>query len=135
MKVERASYYYATVHDEPGEAYRLLSSLAEGGVQLLAFSAIPMGEERTQLMLFPESAQRLARAAEERGLELRGPENALLCRGDDRLGALADIHRQLYDAKINVYASSGVTADCGRFGYVVYVRAEQFEEAARVLGI
>jgi hypothetical protein len=135
MKVQRATYYYATVHDEPGEAYRLLSTLAESGVHLLAFSAIPMGGDRTQLMLFPESVARLAEAAANRGLDLTGPENALLCRGDDGLGAFADIHRRLCDADVNVYASSGVTADCGRFGYVLYVRADQFEEAARVLGI
>jgi hypothetical protein len=33
-----------------------------------------------------------------------------------------------------VYASSGVTAECGRFGYVVYVKDQDFETALNVLG-
>jgi hypothetical protein len=135
MRVQRAAYFYATVRDEPGEAYRLLSRLADAGVHLLAFSAIPVGGEQTQIMLFPQSPERLAEAAEKFNFGLTGPEHALLCRGDDGLGAFADIHRQLADADINVYSSSGVTADCGRFGYVLYVRSDQFEDAARALGI
>ena len=34
-------YFYATVMDEPGEAYRVLSALADRGVNLLAFTAVP----------------------------------------------------------------------------------------------
>ena len=29
--------------------------------------------------------------------------------GDDELGALAEIHQQLFRADVNIYASSGVT--------------------------
>ena len=135
MKIQRVTYFHATVQDEPGEAYRLLSSLADAGVNLLAFSAIPVGPERTQLMLFPDHPDTLARAAESAGIVLTGPERALLCRGDDRLGALAEVHQRLADASVNVYASSVVTADCGRFGYVLYVKADQFETAAQALGV
>jgi hypothetical protein len=48
--------------------------------------------------------------------------------------SLIEIHRKLFDANINIYASSGVTADCGRFGYLVHVKEEDFERAAMVLG-
>jgi hypothetical protein len=34
-----------------------------------------------------------------------------------------------------VYASTGVTDGRGAFGYVVYVREDQFEKAAEALGI
>ncbi len=135
MNIQRVTYFHATVQEEPGEAYRLLSSLADAGVNLLAFTAIPVGPEHTQLMLFPDHSETLARAAERAGIALTGPERALLCRGDERLGAIAEVHRRLADASVNVYASSGVTADCGRFGYVLYVKAEQFERAAQVLGL
>jgi hypothetical protein len=135
VHIRRVSYYQASVKDKPGEAYKLLEQLASSGVNLLGFNAIPVGTEFTQLVLFPENEGLLVKTAEQNGIVLSGPEHALLCRGDDRLGAFADIHRQLYDAHINVYASSGVTADCGRFGYLVYVKADQFEDAARVLGV
>lgn len=128
-----ADYYHAMVKDRPGAAYELLSQLAESGVSLMAFNAIPMGSDHTQLVLFPVSSSRLAKAAEDSGVALTGPRHAFIIRGDDKLGALVEIHRKLYDANINVYASGGVTADCGRFGYVLYVREEDFEHAAGVL--
>jgi hypothetical protein len=128
-----ADYYHAMVKDRPGAAYELLSQLAETGVSLMAFNAIPMGSDHTQLVLFPVSPSRLAKAAEQAGISLSGPHHALVVRGDDKLGALVEIHRKLYDANINVFASGGITADCGRFGYVLYVKEEDFERAASVL--
>lgn len=133
--IQRVEYFYATVRDRPGEAYGMLSHLASGGVNLLAFSAVPTGHLATQLAIFPERSDVLVRAAARTGLTLSGPEHALLIQGDDELGALAEIHRKLADARVNVYASSGVTDGRGRFGYVVYVRPEDFEDAARALGV
>ena len=36
---------------------------------------------------------------------------------------------------MDIYASSGVTDGRGSFGYLVYVREEQFEKAASALGV
>jgi len=135
VNIKRVSYFHTTIQARHDEAYGLLTSLADSGVNLLAFSATPVGDEHTQLMIFPESVTALAAAAEKAGLSLTGPEHALLCRGDDKLAALVDIHRRLSEADVHVFSSSGVTADCGRFGYVVYVKAGEFEDAARALGI
>jgi hypothetical protein len=134
-KIRRATYFHATVKDEPGEAYRLLALLAASNVNLLAFNAIPMGHDHTQLMLFPEHVELLARVAPEKGIILSGPHPAFLIRGDDDLGALVEIHERLAGARINVYASCGVTADCGRYGYLLYVNPQEFENAAIVLGV
>ena len=134
-QVSRVQYFYCSVRDRPGEAYGLLSRLAASGVNLLAFNAIPMGNEQTQLVLFPEDPQSLARVAEEEGLQLDGPQYAILMRGDDELGALAEIHRKLADAKVNVSASSGITDEDGRYGYVVYLAADDFSRATAALGV
>ncbi len=134
-KIQRVDYFHATVRDRPGEAYRLLSQLAGSGVSLLAFSAIPAGPEHTQLMLFPKSTDILMRMAGGAGLVLTGPQHAFLMQGDDELGALAETHRKLFDANVNVYASTGVADGQGGYGYVIYVRGEDFEEAARALGV
>lgn len=133
--IRRVDYYYATVQDQPGAAYSLLSSLAESSVNLLAFSAVPSGAASAQLTLFPENGDALVRAAAKSGLALSGPEHAILVQGDDELGALNDIHRRLFDANVNVFNSTGVTDGSGRFGYLIYVRAGRFEDAARALGI
>lgn len=135
VKIIRVDYFYATVKDRPGEAYKLLSGLASAGVNLLAFSAVPIGVETTQLVLFPENVDQLARTAEKAGVVLAGPQRAFLIQGDDELGALANIHRRLFEAGVNVYASNGVTDGKKGYGYVLYVRPEDYDSAANVLGI
>ncbi len=135
FKIRRVEYFYSTVKDEPGEGYKLLSMLAELGINLLAFTAVPVGPMRTQLTIFPEDAPQMSDKAKEAGISLDGPHLALLVQGDDRLGAFADIHVKLYKANVNVYASSGVTDGQGSYGYLLYVRPEEFDQAARALGI
>jgi hypothetical protein len=132
--IRRVDYYYVVVHDRPGEAYELLSQLAAGDVNLLAFHALPMGPDRAQLTLFPERLEPLAVVAERLGLVLDGPHPAILVQGDDRLGALAEVHARLGQARINVYASNGVTDGQGSFGYVVYVQPRDIQAAVRALG-
>ena len=70
-QISQVEYFYCNVHDRPGEAYRLLSQIAASGVNLLAFNAIPMGLDQTQLVLFPEDASPLARVAENSSQVLR----------------------------------------------------------------
>jgi hypothetical protein len=135
FNIRRVDYFYTTVKDQPGEAYRLLSQLADMGVNLLALTAVPIGPPHTQLTIFPEDTRMLAAAAEKAGLPLDGPHPALLVQGDDRLGALAGIHERLYEENVNVYASSGVTDGKGSYGYVLYVRPDKYETAAKALGV
>ena len=134
-RISRVEYFYADVSDELGAAYRVLAALAERGVGLLAFTAVPSGPNRAQFALFPEDATLLAAEARAAGVPLNGPYHALLVQGDDELGALARIHERLYQAGVDVYASSGVTDGHGSFGYVVYVREDQFAQAAEAFGI
>ena len=133
--VRRVQYFYAMVKDQPGEAYRLLTQLATSEVSLMAFKASPLGPGLTQLVLFPENVEKLAQAAERTGVVLTGPNNAFLIHGDDRLGALIDLHQRLSDAHVNLYASDGVTDGRGGSGYVLYVRPEEYETAAGILGV
>jgi hypothetical protein len=135
VNVRRIDYFYARVEDVPGEAYKMLSRLADLGLNLLAFTAVPIGPGHTQLALFPEDTSKMASEARRAGLELDGPYRALLVQGDDELGALAGIHAKLYEAHVNVFASTGVTDGKGSFGYVVYVRADEYERAAAALSV
>lgn len=133
--ITRTGYFNTTVRDQPGEAYRALQAIADIGVNLLAFTATPVGPTSAQLTLFPEDEALLVDVAAKAGLQLDGPHRALLVQGDDKLGALADIHEKLYVANVNVYASSGVTDGRGGFGYVVYIRPDQFEQACNALDV
>ena len=133
--VRSIDYYTTTVHDTPDAAYRLLEALATSGINLLAFNAIPVGLQATQLVLFPENAELLTEIARQRDLDLAGPDRAFLISGDDELGLLARVHEKLAAAGVHPYASTGVTDGRGGFGYIVYVRKEQFEAAARALAV
>jgi len=133
--IRQIEYFYTMVRDQPGEAYGMLSRLGAAGVNLLAFNAVPAGVEQTQLVLFPESADLLAQVTAEKGLVLNGPHHALLIQGDDELGALAEIHRLLFEAGVNVSASGGVADGRGGYGYVIYLREQDVATAAEALGI
>jgi hypothetical protein len=135
LAIRRVEYFRIVVQDRPGEAYQLLSNLAGAGVNMLAFNAVPLDAAHTQLILFPEDGAQLGETSDRLGLELDGPHPAILIQGDDRLGALCDIHAQLFDADVNVFSSNGVADGRGGFGYVVYLRPENMEAAGRALGL
>jgi hypothetical protein len=135
FRVRRVDYFSTTVRDDPGEAYNLLATLANLGVNLLAFTAVPIGPLHTQLTIFPEDSSRLTHEAKRHGLILDGPHPALLAQGDDELGALAELHMKLTRANVNVYASTGVADGGSSFGYVIYVRPEQYNLALAALGL
>ena len=116
VTIRRVTYFYTTIRDRPGEAYHLLSELAASKVNLLAFNAVPTGPDRAQLTLFPDSVEQLAVAAEKSGVVLEGPHPAILVQGDDRLGALADLHQKLSNASINVFSATAVTDGKGCYG-------------------
>jgi hypothetical protein len=135
IHVRRIDYFSTTVRDDPGEAYKLLATLANLGVNLLAFTAVPIGPLHTQLTIFPEDSAKLANEAKMDRLVLDGPHPALLVQGDDELGALAELHMKLMKANVNVYAATGVADGGGSFGYVIYVRPEQYSLAVAALGL
>jgi len=133
--ISRVEYFNTTIKDRPGEAYKFLSQLALLRINLLAFTATPISTTDTQLTIFPENHKFMQNEAARAGLYLEGPYPALLVLCDDRLGALADIHLHLYEAEVNVESASGVTDGRGAFGYIIHVKQENFEKAAKALGI
>jgi len=129
----KVEYFYITVNTTVEEAYQLLVNLADLGVNFLAMTSIPLGPASTQLTLFPEDTSRLVTVARQTGLTLTGPYPAVLVQGDDEIGALAHILEHVRHENVDVYASSGVTDGKGHYGYILYVRPEQADRAARAL--
>lgn len=133
LVVREVEYFYARVSNDPDKTYELLAQLAEEQVNLLAFTAVPFGQDRMELTLFPDRSASLLQTAAKLGWTLTGPQHAILVQGDDRMGALADIHKCLSEAGVRIYASTGVTDGTGHYGYVIYFREEDHPEAARAL--
>ncbi|MBK8978348.1 MAG: hypothetical protein IPM29_20795 [Planctomycetes bacterium] len=133
FSIRPVDYYYVSVQDRPGAAWRLLALLAEQGIDLLAFTAVPSGPDSAILTLCPKDGAKLRSVAKNAGIALSGPQHALLVSGDDALGALAVVHERLARADVNVYSSSGLADGQGSFSYLIYVRPERFDLAVSAL--
>ncbi len=131
--VKEVEYYYALVADRPGEGRKLLEFLSEKQVNLIAFTAFPAGEGKSQLDFFPAEPEQLKKAAEDADISLIGPKKAFLIQGEDRVGALYDFHLKLSNAGINIYASNGVVGGSGQFGFVIWVNPDDYENASKAL--
>src|SRR5215469_12231650 len=107
FSVRSVEYFYTRVEDESGRAYGLLAKLASEDINLLAFSAVPYGPNHVELTIFPDRSEDFQRVAEN--------------------------HKRLRDANVNIYASTGVTDGEGRYGYVIYVKEEDHQSAAKAL--
>lgn len=134
-QIKKVDYFYTSIDDQPGEAYKLLTVFAKAGINLLAITAVPVGPTKTQLTLFPENGNKFENETKRAGFVLDGPYQALLVQGDDELGALAEVHQKLFDVGVNVYASSGVTDGKGNYGYILYLRQEQFDDACKAFDL
>jgi hypothetical protein len=133
FSVRTVEYFYTRVEEEPSRAYNFLARLASEEINLLAFSAVPFGPNLIELTIFPDRSDELQRVAEKLGWTLIGPQHACLVQGDDHLGALAEIHHRLLDTGVSIFASTGVTDGEGHYGYVIYVKEEDHQAAARAL--
>ena len=133
--VRRVEYYYALVSDKPGEGRRLLEYLSEKSVNLIAFTAFPLGYGKAQFDFVTEDSDKLKLAADDAGIKLIGPKKAFVIQGENRIGALIEHHLNLSNAGISVYAANGITSGDGRFGYIFWVDPKDYDRAAEVLGM
>ena len=134
-KVRKLNYYYAITQDKPGEAHKILSILADVGVNQIAFNTMQMGPERAQITLFPEDESLLVNVAKKAGLNLDGPYHAILVQGTDEMGALVEVHEKLHNANINIASSTAIADGSGSYGYLIYVRPDDYDNAAEALSI
>ncbi len=132
--VKRVEYFYVTVPDTPGEGAKILSGLKDNGVNLLAYLGFPAGSGESQLDLVPEDSESLRGFAEQSGLSLSEAKRAFLIQGDDRVGAVADTTAKLADAGVNIRAAAAAGAGSGRYGMILWVAPDDYEDAVRALG-
>jgi len=133
LAVRVVDYYYLRIRDDPRKAYDLLAMLASEEINLLAFSAVPYGDHEVELTIFPDRSEAFVRLGEKSGWSLIGPQHACIIQGDDRLGALAEIQKELADAGVSIYASTGITDGAGHYGYVIYFKEGDHLAASRAV--
>jgi hypothetical protein len=133
VKVQEKQYYYAIVENKPGEARKLMEFCSAYEVNLINFTAFPLGENLAQLDFFPESDEKLKQAASDAGIDLVGPKKAFLIQGDERMAVLAEYYLRLADSGINVIAANGTSDGQGGFGYILWVKPDDYKKAAKIL--
>ena len=132
--IRLVSYFYTHCADSPGEAFRLLGTLKEGGVNLLAFTAFPEGLNRCQVDFVPDNPDLFTKVARKAGFTVTDKKQCFLVDGADRPGAVAEVLKRLADAKINVTAMDAVCAGGNRYGAILWVKPAALAAASTVLG-
>jgi hypothetical protein len=130
--VRVVDYFYIMASNKPGEGARILNTLKEAGVNLLAFSGFPKGRQ-AQLDFFPADAAAFKQVARRAKWKVVGPKRGFLMQGDDRVGAVAELLERLGTAKINVTAVDAVVID-GRYGAIFWVDPKDVKKTATLLG-
>lgn len=133
-RVRRVSYWYFEVIDQPGEGAKLFEKLRDQKLNLLHFTAFPLGGGKAQVDVVPENPTAFADAVKRAGLRATGPKDAFLVQGGDRPGAAAETLRKLAAAKVNVTAANASVAQGGGFGMIVWVPAADLAAASKALG-
>jgi hypothetical protein len=131
--VQRVEYFYVMVPNKPGEGVRYLAALKDAGINLLAFSGFPEGRG-SQLDFVPADAAAFRQFARSAKWKVTGPKRAFLIAGDDRAGAIADVHAKLAAANVNVTAIDAVCGGSGRYGAILWVAPRDVSKAAKLLG-
>lgn len=133
--LQKVEYFYVIVEDKRGEGNWILEHFREKGVNLISFTAFPLGSGKTQLDFIPADKELLKSAAAEAHINLIGPKRAFLYRGDDKPGSIVEIHSKLSNAGINVHSANAMATSDGKFGLILWVKPEDYDSAARVLKV
>jgi hypothetical protein len=131
--VKKVAYFAMDVSNRPGEGARVLRTLADAGVNLLAFSGFPSGR-KAQLDFIPEDVAVFKKAVQAAKIKTRPQKHGFLIQGGDRKGAVARILETLADKNINVTAIDAVSAGAGRYAAILWVKPGDVNKAAKTLG-
>ncbi len=133
-RVRKVSYAYLRVPSRPGQGARVLTTLKEAGINLLAYSGFPAGGGKAQLDLVSDDLASLGRVARKHGWRLSRTKRGFLVQGEDKVGAVERHFARLAGAGVNVTAADAVTAGKGRYGMILWVKPKDYARAARALG-
>ena len=133
-RVKKVSYVYVMVPNRAGQGAGVLAALRRAAVNLLAFSAFPIGGGKAQVDLVSDDLSSIRRIARQNGWRLSKVKKGFVLQGDDRVGAVHRHLEKLAAAKVSVIASDAVSAGTGRYGMILWVKPKDYGRAARALG-
>ncbi len=135
LDIMQVEYYNITINGQITHASNLLTTIAGAGVDFHAFKAIPVKSNQTQFTLFAKDSTQMTEGAKQSGLKLDGPHSALLIKGDEKAGALAEIYNKLSKAGIQVDEACGIADINSGYGVILYLSQEDCRKALSVLNV
>ena len=132
-RVRKVNYCYVTVPSRAGQGAKVLAALKDAGVNLLAFSGFPTKKGKAQLDLIADNMAPLKKAEKKHGWRLSKVKKGFIAQGDDEVGAAHRHIQKLADQKINITAADAVAAGKGRYGMIFWVKAKDYDRAAKAL--
>ena len=133
MAMRKVSDVALKVPNRAGTASRVLGAMAEGGVNLLAFTGFPASGGKSQLDLVTNNLPAVRRVAKKHGWKVGEKKRGFLAQGRDRVGGVYRQIRGLAKNGVNMVAVDAVAAGRGRFGMILWVKPKDFARAAKVL--
>ena len=133
-RVRKVNYCYTKVPNYVGQGEEALRALREAGVNLLAYSAFPIGGRKAQMDFIPENMSAFKKVARKNGWRVSKVKKGFLITGQERVGAVHRHLAKLSDANVNITAVDALSAGKGRYGMILWVKPKQHARAARALG-
>ncbi len=134
QSVLKLECFTAVIPNKVGEGAKILTSLKNAGVNLVAFWGYPLGAKAKEaaIEMIPQTAVGFSAIARKAGLRVeRGVAFVLL--GDDKVGALAGVLGKLAAAGINVDAVKSIRAGKGKYAAGIFVDRADIRKAAKIL--
>jgi hypothetical protein len=132
--IRQFEYHYVILQDDKETAAGVLRALCSLGTRLLAFSSFPHGKGRTQLDLVAEDASAVAHLLEGMGFAVSEKKSGFLVRVDGGPCAVSAALDKLERARIPIVSVQAVSMRDAPCGALLWVKPEDVERAAEVLG-
>jgi len=132
-RVQRLTYFKTRVEDKPGALLAIMKELKARNIGLSGLWAYGTPSGRADVFVIPRNPDKLRETW--KGLAILSEEGTgFFLRGPDKTGVLLKSLEALAMEGVNLVALSAV-AIAGNYGSLVWVKPEDTERVAKILGI
>jgi len=122
------------VPNRAGSGAKLLAAFKEAGVNLTGLVAFPGKKGKAQVDLVAQNMSAVRKIAGKSGLRLSKIKKGFLVQGTDQVGACHRHLQKLANRKISITAAQALSAGKGRYAMILWVKAKDYNRAAKALG-